>query len=59
MSIKKELPDKQWLRAAYILMLKFHWNLEEIKQLPVSTINEVFELMEWEQKENERQQRHK
>lgn len=57
MSIKKELPDKLWTRVAYILMVKFHWTLNEIKQLPLSTINELNELMEWERKEIEKESR--
>jgi hypothetical protein len=41
------------------MMVKFHWTLDEIKKIPLSTFGELQKLMEWEQKEIERMRRDK
>ena len=36
------------------MMVKFHWTLDEIKTLPISSFIAINQLMEWESKEIER-----
>lgn len=57
MSRRRPNLHKEWTRAAYILMNKFHWSIEQMKSLPLSTFVELQQLIEWEQKETERQKR--
>lgn len=49
--------QKQWLRTIYIVMKHLGWTWEEMRRLPLSTLGELQELMDWERRETERQQR--
>ena len=54
MGLRKQNPHKAWTRAAYVMMQKFGWRMEEIAEMPLSTFSEIQELMAWEAKEIER-----
>ena len=49
--MNRRKPSKIHSQAAYWLMVKFNWDIEKIKKLPLSTFIEIQKWFEWEQKE--------